>query len=292
MFQRLRNPEPFGKAGLTVAVIALVLAMVGGAYAAGKLTSTQKKEVTAIAKKFAGKPGPAGPQGPAGPAGAAGKAGANGANGTNGTNGKSVEVIPSSGGAGEPCEGKGGAEVKQEAAGSGAEVCNGQTGFTEALPSGKTETGEWSLVNLAKESVGVASISAVGFNIPLATAPTPHYVNANNKEFFHEGSELKERASTACTGTFAAPTAEAGDLCVYASYESGNNRSAQFIENGIILPGICSVANSNTGAGSCALEPLFKGSQSADKVGFAIATQPENNAQTTTDYGSWAVTAE
>jgi len=48
--QRLRHPvrairEPFGKAGLIVAIFALVMAMVGGAYAAGKLTSGQKKEV-------------------------------------------------------------------------------------------------------------------------------------------------------------------------------------------------------------------------------------------------------
>ncbi|MCW2987260.1 MAG: hypothetical protein JWM24_198, partial [Solirubrobacterales bacterium] len=52
--RRLR--EPFGKAGLTVGVIALVMALVGGAYAAGALTGKQKKEVEKIAKKFAGKP--------------------------------------------------------------------------------------------------------------------------------------------------------------------------------------------------------------------------------------------
>ena len=57
--QRLRHPirairEPFGKAGLTVAILALVLAMVGGAYASGALTGKQKKEVKKIAKKYAG----------------------------------------------------------------------------------------------------------------------------------------------------------------------------------------------------------------------------------------------
>jgi hypothetical protein len=85
--KRLR--EPFGKAGLTVAVIALVFAMLGGAYAAGGLTSKQKKEVKAIAKGLQGT-GPAGPQGAAG---ANGKDGANGSNGTNGSNGADGKTI-------------------------------------------------------------------------------------------------------------------------------------------------------------------------------------------------------
>lgn len=71
-----RLKEPFGKAGLTVAILALVLAMVGGAWAAAGLSGKQKTEVTKIAKKYAGAPGPAGP------------AGAQGAPGVNGSNGK------------------------------------------------------------------------------------------------------------------------------------------------------------------------------------------------------------
>ena len=79
--KRLR--EPFGKAGLTVAVIALVFAMLGGAYAATKLNGTQKKEVEKIAKKFQGS-GPAGAQGPAGAKGDNGAAGAKGDTGSAG----------------------------------------------------------------------------------------------------------------------------------------------------------------------------------------------------------------
>jgi hypothetical protein len=123
MKRKLRHPvrsirEPFGKAGLTVAILALVLAMVGGAYAAGALSGKQKKEVEKIAKKYAGKTGSAGSQGPAGPAGAKGDTGTNGKDGTNGTNGTNGKEGP---------EGKQGKE--------------GTTGFTETLPSGKTETG-------------------------------------------------------------------------------------------------------------------------------------------------------
>ena len=77
MKSRLRHPinsirEPFGKAGLIVGVIALVFAMLGGAYAASALSGKQKKEVEKIAKKFVGKPG---------------APGANGTNGEDGTTG-------------------------------------------------------------------------------------------------------------------------------------------------------------------------------------------------------------
>jgi hypothetical protein len=80
MFQRLRKPEPFGKAGLTVAIFALVLAVAGAAYATASLTAKQKKEVKQIAKRLqiSGPQGPAGlpgPQGPAGPTGAQGEPG-------------------------------------------------------------------------------------------------------------------------------------------------------------------------------------------------------------------------
>ncbi len=73
-----RKREPFGKAGLTVAVVALVFAMIGGAYAAGTLTGKQKKEVAKIAKKFAGKAGSDGLQGSAGKDGSPGAAGQGG----------------------------------------------------------------------------------------------------------------------------------------------------------------------------------------------------------------------
>lgn len=105
--ERLSNNSP----GLTVAVVALVFALAGGAFAAGGgLTAKQKKQVKAIAKAEAGKvpgvPGPPGavgpagpvgpagaagsigPQGPAGPDGADGIDGEDGTDGTNGTNGQ------------------------------------------------------------------------------------------------------------------------------------------------------------------------------------------------------------
>jgi hypothetical protein len=74
--------EPFGAAGLVVAIVALVAALGGGAYAAsGGLNGKQKKEVAKIAKRFAGKPGARGATGPAGAKGATGAPGAPGQTG-------------------------------------------------------------------------------------------------------------------------------------------------------------------------------------------------------------------
>jgi hypothetical protein len=151
--KRLRHPinairEPFGKAGLIIAVIALVFAMVGGAFAAkGALTGKQKKEVEKIAKKYAGKTGPAGPQGPAGTNGTNGKDGANGKDGTNGTNGKSVTTGNA---ALAECE-EGGITVEVEGTpATKKKVCNGEEGKEGSpwtaggtLPPEKTETGAW-----------------------------------------------------------------------------------------------------------------------------------------------------
>jgi Collagen triple helix repeat (20 copies) len=104
---RLRRPnrgrrEPFGKAGLIVALCAIVLATTGAAFAAGRLTGPEKAEVgkiaTKTAKKFAGKTGPAGKQGPAGKPGPAGPAGATGAAGPAGTAAAYATVAPSTGG--------------------------------------------------------------------------------------------------------------------------------------------------------------------------------------------------
>ena len=93
-----RLKEPFGKAGLTVAVVALVFAMLGGAYAAsGGLNGKQKKEVKKIAKQFAGKNGADGAPGANGTNGTNGTGGANGANGTNGNSVLNGTGTPSAG---------------------------------------------------------------------------------------------------------------------------------------------------------------------------------------------------
>lgn len=210
MFKRLK--EPFGKAGLTVAVIALVFAMLGGAYAAGALTGKQKKEVEKIAKKYAGKPGAAGAQGSAGAAGAKGDTGAAGTNGKDGTNGTNGT--------------------------NGAKGADG-TFSTEPLPPGETLTGVFAA---AKNKIGpesfTRSLDSISFPINVSPAPTAIYqlnffglvfgieLQDGGYEIYGPGGHLEDLEeeeaeeaeaafSQACPGTRAAPTAEPGFLCLY-----------------------------------------------------------------------------
>ncbi len=156
MFSTLRTR--FGIPGV-ISVIALVFAMLGGAYAAsngsGPLASSSAghhKKSKSKAKRgprgpkgATGATGPAGPQGPAGAKGDNGAAGANGSDGSNGSSGTSATTTSFSGNA-HGCQ-EGGVEVKS--ASPTVYVCNGKqgtdglTGFTETLPEGKTETGAW-----------------------------------------------------------------------------------------------------------------------------------------------------
>ncbi len=195
MKSKLRHPvrairEPFGTAGLIVAMIALVTALGGTALAAkGALTGKQKKEVEKIAKKFAGKPGAAGATGLTGATGPAGPRGATGAEGDQGIQGEQGEP-------GEPGE-------------------PGQTGFTETLPQNETETGSWSFG--MTNSLPFISIS---FNIPLLNeldASHVHYVK--NAE-----------TTTPCPGNAKVPSAEPGNFCIYErTIQGGGNFEGAFI---------------------------------------------------------------
>jgi hypothetical protein len=162
-----------------VAVVALVFAMIGGAYAAsGGLTGKQKKEVKKIAKSFQGK----GPTGPAGPAGSAGAVGAKGDAGANGVTGPAGPAGP---------EGKQGEE--------GPEGSPWTAGGT--LPKEKTETGVWS-VTIGTSTTGTVATS---FIIPLSAAPQVVYVPAGKEEEFEED----------CPGNALAPAATEGVACFY-----------------------------------------------------------------------------
>jgi hypothetical protein len=211
-----RLKEPFGKAGLTVAILALVLALVGGAYAAGGLTKSQEKQVTKIAKKYAGAPGAPGPQGPAGaagPAGAKGDAGTAGAPGGPGADGKSVEAENASA---SKCS-EGGTVFKIGGVEKG-KACNGEEGAPGArgpegepwtaggtLPKGQTEKGDWAATIVPTFNGGYNGKTAISFGIPLKSAPT--------LEYLAEG----EGETTNCPGTAEHPKAAEGFLCVYTT---------------------------------------------------------------------------
>jgi hypothetical protein len=277
--KRLRHPvraitEPFGKAGLIVAVLALVLALTGAAFAAAGLNGKQKKEVEKIAKKFAGKPGAAGAQGPAGPAGPAGAAGKDGANGTNGTNGTSV-TTSSFGGSktvgSVTCE-EGGVEVKS--ASPATAVCNGAAaaggGFAETLPEGKTETGGWSVENATGK--GLVVVTPISFPIPLELG-----LDSSHVVFLEAG----EGETTECPGSVGSPEAAAGYLCVYSQILTSGFTPGGFSGEGAVHKlsngegGIITLAGADQAGALLMFQPVEEEGEFSNGIGF----------------GTWAVTA-
>jgi len=214
MMQRLRSRLTYANVAAT---LALVLAMSGGAYAATRVIITSEKQIAKSvlrklkapgAKGLTGAAGSAGPTGPQGLAGAAGKDGTSGANGTDGVSVTSKALLPK---VGPPCE-SGGSEFTA-AAGKVTYACNGTTGFTESLPSEKTETGTWTdQVFGSSESRPTIGWSSISFAIPLESALNKEHV------FFVEPEAASPPEQ--CQGNVANPTAQPGNLCVYASFMS------------------------------------------------------------------------
>jgi hypothetical protein len=232
--KRLRHPvrairEPFGTAGLIVAMIALVAALGGTALAAAKLNSTQKKEVEKIAKKFAGKAGVAGVNGTNGTNGAPGAGGKEGGAGKEGAAGKAGESVTNTAipvGDAARCNKLGGAEFKV-GSGTPTKVCNGQTGFTKVLPSGETEMGAWSVTPVQVQTPGIViGTGAISFVIPVAAAPTLVYIRSEPEDCSAKPEPEKaeceakqQEQAEDCPGTAAEPQAKKGFLCLYPTNE-------------------------------------------------------------------------
>jgi hypothetical protein len=199
MFQALRKRIQVSPATV-IASLALVFAMTGGAYAAGRYVITSTKQISPkVLKSLTGKAGPAGAagaNGAAGPAGPTGPAGGTGPAGTNGTNGESI---------------------KGETGKEGPQGKEGNIGKT--LAPGETETGTWVLVgegNAAIGSTGGESKVAISFPIPLA-APIEDVRPLSNPKHLHTlFVESGEGPAEQCEkGTFEDPKAAPGNLCVY-----------------------------------------------------------------------------
>jgi hypothetical protein len=116
------------------------------------------------------------------------------------------------------CNKEGGTEVTSGA--SKSFVCNGKTGFTEVLASGKSERGAWSVSGPAgTTAVNATSVSsAISFNVPLKE---PVLEEVEGVKFVHviaagtaEGSD-----PAGCSGTAEAPQASPGNLCVFSLFE-------------------------------------------------------------------------
>jgi hypothetical protein len=220
MFSPLRNR--FGIPGV-ISVIALVFAMMGGAYAASNNSGGGKASASAKAKKGPrgpkGATGPAGPAGPAGPQGPAGAKGDTGANGSNGANGVSVSseefaVGPKEGhcpeggtkftsasGKSFACNGEEGPIGPAGAAGPPGPTC---PGGQCVLPAGATESGFWSFS--AQGSV----LTYVTISFPLEPSVTPefHYVE-------EEEQGTAKAKGEGCKGNSEEPKADPGKLCLY-----------------------------------------------------------------------------
>jgi Collagen triple helix repeat (20 copies) len=172
-----------------IAALALVFAMTGGAYAAGKYVITSTKQISPKVLKSL--------QGKAGAKGATGATGATGASGPVGAAGAGTAGVPGAPGA----VGKEGLAGKE-----GKEGPAGMTGFTKTLPSKETETGSWTAQIPAKAAPGTSTaFGAISFSIPLGSALDEGHV------FLVE----PEASVSQCPGTVSNPKAAAGDLCVY-----------------------------------------------------------------------------
>jgi hypothetical protein len=193
MFSLLRTR--FGIPGV-ISVLALVLAMAGGAYAAKKYVITSTSQIKPSVLKSL--------QGAAGSAGAPGVKGDNGSQGATGGQGSKGDL---------GAEGKEGKQGKEGKAGSPWTVGG-------VLPSEATETGAWTIGSLPSGTPEFElTTTAISIPIPLNSAlgaTSVHYINKAGKEVFLNPSEVREELTpTECLGTAAAPTAEPGNLCVY-----------------------------------------------------------------------------
>jgi hypothetical protein len=232
-----------------VAVIALVLAMSGGAYAASKFLITSTKQISPkVLKSLRGAKGATGPAGLAGPAGPAGAAGA-GSAGAAGAKGETGPPGP------QGIQGVAGKEGKEGSPWTAGGV----------LPSGKTETGVWS-VTARTVTVENNYGAPLSFTIPLAeplAAGAVHFVTTEEQQ---KGTAPKE-----CSGAAEEPTATPGNLCVYQGATSAE-AGTTFHHGVISRPNVITPGAGVSGA--------------IAYVGFEGETTEADSAQ-----GSWAVTA-
>jgi len=217
--KRFKHPirairEPFGAAGLIVAVS-------GVAYAAVGLNGKQKKKVEKIAKKFACNPGApgtsgtagtAGTAGPKGDTGTAGSDGAPGLQGPQGPPGKSVQLGAATTGPTGECEDGGITVQKEGEPASKKALCDDEAGFTETLPSGETQTGPWNAATTCGSGGSSIPAATISYSIPLAE-PSEKVI------YLLAGEEEKEGCKLEGFNPAATPIAPPGTLCVFTREE-------------------------------------------------------------------------
>lgn len=188
MFSRVHNK--LGTAGMVVAIVALVVALCGAAFAAGGLTKSQEKRVKQLVKQNS-KPGPQGPTGPQGAQGPQGSPGASGTTGPTGPEGKQGLT---------GAAGKNGTDGEDGMCSVGKPEC--------VLPPRTTVTGTWAAASAGK---GHESYFSISYPLRVNPAPKPRYTKPG-------GAPTAE-----CPGSYSQPKAGPGFLCLYATFveESG-----------------------------------------------------------------------
>lgn len=230
MLSSIRRHASFAN---VIAVLALVFAMTGGAYAAKKYLITSTSQIKpSVLKSLQGKAGPAGvvgpqgPQGPAGPAGAgkegaAGKDGANGTKGENGAPGAKGETgatgpkgLPGPAGPSGPSGPPGANGTTGPAGTSGPTGPEGVCAKANCtLPSGATETGTWS-ISAIEPVHALESYTPISFPVRLEKASSEAaFLSALETEELDKHE--KATGLGGCAGTSVFPTAPKGKLCVY-----------------------------------------------------------------------------
>jgi Collagen triple helix repeat (20 copies) len=298
-YSKGRNTNMFCRhfnATTVVAIVALVFAMTGGAFAVTSKGGVSNATAVAAKKKAKSKAkvlrgpagprgavGPAGPQGPAGPAGPAGPKGENGAGGAAGKNGESVTSTEVK--VGEAvCSKLGGS--KFSVAGKETFACNGKEGKEGkegvpgaihpgvTLPAEASEYGQWSLHATAAGFERLPPV-AVSFPVPLAAPLSPPdgtevgvYIRPEEGEGEPQENTTVFKEQHLCAGTVEHPSAAPGHFCLFVAEASGPLVGVSVMD---IQKIALSFGVGRDGAGLAAV---------ASKAGVVSAR------------GSWAVTAE
>jgi Collagen triple helix repeat (20 copies) len=187
MFSKIRKRITYANVAMT---LALVFAMGGGAYAAGKFIITSTKQIKpSVVAQLKGKNGKNGTNGLNGAQGPAGKNGTNGASGAPGEKGQpgekggpgtSVTSKEKATGTIGACQEGGSeftaAENKKTFACNGAEGKQGAIHPGETLPPGATETGFWAVLGMPVTYEVPSLFSSASFPIELAATPSANVV--------------------------------------------------------------------------------------------------------------------
>jgi hypothetical protein len=266
MFSRIRKRFTYANVAMT---LALVLAMTGGAYAAGKFVITSTKQISPkVVSALKGKAGPAGPAGSKGDPGPAGKEGAPGKEGSPGKEGppgkEGEEGSPGTKGATGPPGSVGSTGVKGSTGASGPE---GSPWTAGVLPSGKTETGTWGVAALPASFFGGLSeyaIASISFTIPLKAGSS-----VIKAQVIAPGGKGAGGGTCPTTSSLAKPEAEPGNLCVF----EGN-------------------AELNVSGSLLVVNPETNKNGEAGKTGALVHLEPNTKKESLDAHGTWAVTAE